>query len=328
MRVGIVRRLLLQSLVMVAFAALLAWRGDIGAALRTLHAADWRWTVPAAALVILSKVAHGLRWWMLLRRVRPVPLRSAVLVLLAATGVSILLPLRAGAAVQVEVLYRRFGIDRAATAGTLIAEGVLDAALLGVALLAAVPLLAGSRPAVGAGSLVLAAGLVIGLLLGLGRSRFWLRLLPRHLREPTRQAVANLLRGTAAVWNAPALPLLLMATATDWALAATAHWLAGRAVHLGLPAAAYLVVELLTNATGALPLTQANVGPYEFVVQEVVVAFGADVGRALAFAITTHAVIIVAESAAGLIGVWLLGLPLSGMWRAGTPPASSEPQPR
>ena len=328
MGAGFVRRLLVQSLVMLAFAALLLWRGDVGAALRTLHTADWRWTVPAAALVLLSKLAHGLRWWLLLRRVRPVPLCSAVLLLLAATGVSTLLPLRAGAAVQIEMLHRRFGVDRAATAGTLIAEGVLDAALLGIALLAAVPLLTGRPPAVAAGGLLLAAGLVIGLLLGLGRFRFWLRLLPRHLRDPARRAVTNLLLGTAAVWHVPALPLLLLVTATDWALAATAHWLAGRAVNLGLPVATYLVVELLTNATGAVPLTQANVGPYELVVQEVVAAFGADIGPALAFAITTHAVIIVAETTAGIVGTWSLGLSPGEVWRTGTPPASSKPHPR
>ncbi len=328
MEAAFVRRLVVQTLVMLAFAALLLWRGDVGAAFRALRAADWRWTVPAAALVLLSKLAHGLRWWLLLRRLRPVPLRSAVLVLLAATGVSILLPLRAGAAVQVEVLHRRFGIDRAVTAGTLIAEGVLDTALLAVALLATVPLLAGRPPAVGVGVLLLAAGLVIVLLLGLGRSRLWLRLLPRRWREPAWRTVANLIRGTAAVWNVPALPLLLLATAADWTLAATAHWLAGRAVNLDLPAVTYLVVELLTNATGAIPLTQANVGPYEFVVQEVVVALGADIGHALAFAITTHAVIIVAESTAGIVGVWLLGLPLGGMWRAGAPLAPGEPHPR
>jgi uncharacterized membrane protein YbhN (UPF0104 family) len=327
MGAGFARRLLIQFLVMLAFAALLFWRGDVGAALRTLHAADWRWTVPAAALVLLSKLVHGLRWWLLLRRVQPVPLRSAVLVLLAATGVSILLPFRAGAAVQVEVLHRRFGVDRTATAGTLIAEGILDAALLGMTLVAAVPLLAGRRAAIGAGGLLLAAGLVISLLLGLGRSRFWLRLLPRRLRDSAQAAVANLLLGTAAVWHAPTLLLLLVVTATDWTLAATAHWLAGRAVDLDLPAAAYLVVELVTNATGAVPLTQGNVGPYEFVVQEVVVAFGADIGHALAFAVTTHAVIIVAESIVGVAGVWSLRLPLEGMWRTGAPAASSKSHP-
>lgn len=319
-------RVLVQIAVSAAFIGVLLWRGDLGDLARALRQADWGWVALAAALVIASKATHGVRWWLLVRRAGPgpagagtsggrrVPLGGTVLILLAATGVSVILPLRAGAALQLQVLRRRYGVERAAVAGTLVLEGFLDAAAVLLLALALAPFLGLDRfvsPLVlAAGLALLAAGAAAATLLA--RRGAWRQLLARIPSRHGRQAVegwaAGLGRGFAAAGSVPYLVLLLAVTLGDWALATAAYVLVGHGLDLGVPLRAYLAAEIIGNLSGAVPLTQANVGPYELAVRETLAAFGAEGNRAAAFAVAAHAAIITATAAAGLAAAWALRL--------------------
>jgi uncharacterized protein (TIRG00374 family) len=302
---------------MAAFLALLVWRGDVAGILADIRDADWRLAGAAALLVATSRLAHGVRWWLLIRHTGVVPLRAAVLVLMLATGVSVILPFRAGAALQLQVLHQRYGIDRAAVAGSLLAEGLLDGVLLVVFTLMALPFYGLERGRVRD---VIVAAVVFGLaaLVVVGLSRRTgggVRFLPGRLRDAVQQIAERVNAGLIELSRARSLALLLLATVADWMLSATAHGLAAAAVGLRMPPYAYLVVELVTNAAGAVPLTQGNIGPYELVVRETARAFGVGGEQALAFALTTHAAIIAADVLVGVLAFWILRPRFRDLWR-------------
>lgn len=297
---------------------LLLWRSDVGAVAMALRRADWRLAPVAVLLIVCAKLCQGVRWWLLVRQAGAVPLRAAVLVLLAGVGVGILLPFRAGAAFQLQVLHRRYGVERVAVAGTLMGEGLIDAILMLVLVLIAVPLLGLQQGIVVgalAGAAVLAA-LVGGVLLlsaGQGGGR-WLCWLPARPRGFVQTAPATLRRGMQALGQPRTVGLMTLLTAADWLLAAIAHLIVGAAFGLGVPPYAYLAVEIVGNASAALPLTAGSVGPYEVATRETLVLFGADGARAAAFALGTHATIIVAEVVSGLFAISALRLRRTDLW--------------
>src|SRR5438067_1033893 len=102
--------LLFQVGLTLACFGLLVWQVSPAEVADALGDAGWRWVLPAAALAWLSLVAHGIRWWLLIRRSGPVPVRQAVGIILAAGGLGAVLPLRAGSVLQVQMVHRRYGI--------------------------------------------------------------------------------------------------------------------------------------------------------------------------------------------------------------------------
>src|SRR5262249_27249714 len=120
------------------------WTGP-RALLEALREADLRWLAAAAVAFLGTTVIHGVRWWVLLRPVGRVPLWPTVLVMMVAKAVGVLLPLRAGAVLQGQLLGRRYEFNRASVAGTLVLEGVLDAACFLLVFLIAAPFIGGNR---------------------------------------------------------------------------------------------------------------------------------------------------------------------------------------
>ena len=55
-------RLWFQLIATGGFFVLLAWRVDIGEALRTLPEANWAWVLPGLVIYTASKAVHTLRW--------------------------------------------------------------------------------------------------------------------------------------------------------------------------------------------------------------------------------------------------------------------------
>lgn len=318
MQIGRAVRIIAQVAVTAGLIGYLLWRTDPSAVVDALRHADW-WLVPVAVLcVAASKLMHGIRWWLLIRHAGKVPLRAAILTLLAAVGLGVLLPFRAGAALQVQVLHRRYGIDRAAVAGSLMGEGVLDAVLVLMLVLVAVPLLGLQRGVVegalgGAAVMAVLAGTVA--MLGSQRAQErWFRWLPERIRGTVQRGIANLRLGMKALGRPQTAWLLLLPTMGDWLLATTAHNLVGRAFGLGVPVYSYLAVEIIGNASTALPLTAGSIGPYEVAARETLVLFGADGNRAALFALATHACILIAEASDGLLALWALGLRKKDLW--------------
>src|SRR5260370_28780935 len=77
-------RVAVQVLFSALVVGVLVWRGYLADLAHAVSEADWKWALFAAPLGWLSLMAHGIRWWLLMRRAGRVPLRTVIRVLLAA----------------------------------------------------------------------------------------------------------------------------------------------------------------------------------------------------------------------------------------------------
>lgn len=307
-----VGRVVLHAAVSAAFLGVLMWRADAGAVAGALRGAGWHWVAVAVPLLALAKALHGVRWWLLIRRTGDVPLWEGMLMLLAATGVGVILPLRAGAVLQVQVLHRRYRVERATIAGMLVLEGFLDTVSLLMLAAAAVPILSldgllSPRAVLGAVAVLAVVTALVALMV---HRRSWPWLLPRApagLRRSIEREAGNLARGFATVGSLRVAMLLVLITLANWLVSAAALWVAGQGFALAVPIDGYLAAEIVGTLSGAVPLTQENIGPYELAVRETLVRFGAQ-GSPAAFAIAAHAAIIATAGFVGLAAAWALRL--------------------
>lgn len=291
----VVARIALQLAVSAAFIAFLLWRVDVGKLGRELAGVQMRWLLLAAPCFAASAVFGGLRWWVLAREAGRIPLRDGVLTLLATSAADLVLPLRAGTVALFQVLYRRYGVPRAAVIGTAAAGGLVDIVTTILLVLVVSPLLAaGHSTAFGVllGVAAGVAGVAIAMLLvlrGVGVRRL-LSCVPGGLCERIARQADYLLSGFAALTDVrTAVPLVLL-TLADWGAAAVGYIVVGHAFQLNVGWPAFLLVESVGNLAGLVPLTEGNIGTYEVFVREMLAAAGAQGAAAAAFAVGAHAV--------------------------------------
>lgn len=305
------------------------WWVGAEAVFDTLRAADPMWLAAATAVFAVAACLHGIRWWVLLRPVCNVPLTAIVLILLAAKAVGAVVPLRAGAVFQVQVLGRRYGVDRAAVAGTLVLEAALDAGCFLLLLVIAAPLIGGGSY-VTSGIWLMTVLLVAALCLLILTAR-------RHEAQPVssgsdilariRRLVHSVRSGFLAVRSPRAVTIATVLTLSDWLLATVGFSLVGRSLGLGVAPADYLLVQVVSNLASVVPFTQSGIGPFEVAASQLLTARGAPADRAGAFALGAHALIIMARLALGGIGLAALRLRPSDVLylRAGPRLSTSSP---
>lgn len=295
-----------------------------------------------AVLLMLGFLTTGwalriVRWWWLLRVPEPaLPLGACVGPFLVGMAANNLLPYRAGDGVRVAGFCRQLRSPVVLVAGTVLIERLLDVSvlvplfflgLLGVpagafprAVIAAVTWLAG------AGGAALLAIMLFPALLDRLLSRIAARgRRPGHgpgaapqgaapgLRFPAarrlmqgiaRQGgqlveVLRLLRARARmVW-------LLGLSVAAWACEGAVFATAAAAVGAGAAAPApWFALAAGTLAT-VIPSTPGHLGTFDYFAAQGLAAYGAAPATATAFALTVHAVLWTASTAAGLL--WLLG---------------------
>lgn len=309
----IFRRIALQVVVSACFMALLLWRVNPRQMRDDLAAADARWLALAVPVFLISEALHGLRWWLLARRAGPVPLRDGVLARILAGGIDLVLPLHAGYAALAQFVNRRYGIDRATALGTLAAEGVTVVVAGGLLVLAAAPFLlrdAGPPPRpvllLGGGLLVCALLAAVVYLL-MGRERLH-HALPERLRTAIPALVRSFRAGFAGLGSPASAAVVLLATLAEWIAAAVAFALVGRGFDIRVAPGWYLAAEIVSYASFAVPLTQGNLGPFELALTAALNRGGATRGRAAAFAVGAHAVLVIATVVGAVLAAMVLRL--------------------
>jgi uncharacterized protein (TIRG00374 family) len=311
-KLSFVGRIVGQVGLSLIFIGILLWRVNLDQLWDDLGRTDWRWALLGIPIFAAAALVHGLRWWLILRYTGKVRFSGSVLALYSSKGADLILPFNAGIVAQAQILHRRYGLDRTAVVAAVVAEGVLDAIV--IALLAPLALLAlpnGDLPLPAAWAFVLP---VVAIAV-IARTRWGRRLVETLLRlapawpQARIRSLANRMRvAFGALGDVRSLLLLMGLTLADWSLQALAYFAIGQPFHLGVSGPTYLLVTVVATLSSAVPLTQANVGPYELVMREVLAAAGADGDRAAAFAVASHAVliatiIIMAAASAAIMGL-------------------------
>ena len=322
-----------QVALTAGFLVLLAWRVNIGDALRTLPDANWAWVVPGLIVFTVSKAVHAARWRVFLGDHRDVPYSGLLGIFLVHNMANAILLLRAGDVLRIQTTSQRYNISRSElTATVIVVETLLDGFTF--VMLVSVAFALGAIPGVLRGAFWGVAGLaLLGLFLGIASARWMkpefldrvypVRWLSDDARRSVKSAVGQFLEGMRTLRESRlAVPAVALSLA-GWLLEALAYWSFGHAFGLGLHFSDYLLIMMTANFAVSIPITPSGIGPYEVATQELVVALGAERALATGFAIGMHLCFIIWITLTGLAAMWLMRLSPDEIFYLGR----EEPQP-
>jgi glycosyltransferase 2 family protein len=210
-----------------------------------------------------------------------------------------ILPARAGEAMRVFLLAPRAHTSRTNVLGTIVAERVLDAAVL-VALFGVVLATSVEIPFAVEGALLvllLAAGLVAAIALA-GGSRSPLR---RWIRRPSLlHLVEEVTLATRSIRGAQAARLVVLSLLV-WTAEAGVYLLASDALGTGLSAPEALAVMVLANAAALIPAAPGYLGTFDAAVILAVHATGASHSDSVGYLILLRFLLFIPITIAGLV---------------------------
>jgi uncharacterized protein (TIRG00374 family) len=266
----------------VVFARNLRWHA-VREAFRT---ADPVLLVVAVLLWVPCTALQALRWYSLVRAVKPVPLLTVLSCAYVGYGASAVLPMRAGEAVRIELLARSAGLSRAVALGTVAIDHTVNGVvmlLLAATLPFFLPVPVWTRVVVWSG--VLVAGALLGVMLRLARKP------SQRLQPPGKlmEVVLRLRGGLIGVRTPRAALGAFAAAVAAWTLEIATTMVALAAFRLphGVPQA--MAVLFGVNLALAIPAPPANLGNFELGAGFALVALGGERDHAAAFALGLHA---------------------------------------
>ena len=324
-----------------AFLALFFLTTDWGRLVDSLADANYWFLVPAILLYQFSLLFRTVRWRMLLRHVRVVPITRLYPVVVVGYMANNLLPFRIGELVRSYHVGKREGVSKATALVTIFIERLLDALtlLMFVAVVAIfVPVMAvaegfGDRSSVPWPALAAAISVPFAVAFGAlvlvayaparasRMSRIALSPLPMAIESRAKPLVDMFIHGLEALRSPLSVLMLFALSVPVWLFDAALFFVIGYSFDLHLAydgfvemAVAIVLVTALANMGGAIPATPGGIGMFELVARETLVLLPmavVDRSTAAAYAAVVHAALLLP-----MIG---LGQPI---------PAGGEPVPR
>jgi uncharacterized protein (TIRG00374 family) len=246
-----------------------------------------------------------------------------------------LIPARAGELARAYVLGQRERISKTTSLGTIAVDRLFDGVTL-IPVMLIIAAFAGSEatfdvPLLGDLNFE-QLGLVMGVLFGIALAvLFWLalsvrgrsllhsivaRALPGALKPRAETLLNSFFDGLRALRSPIDLGVAWLMSLASWLLEATMYYLIGRAFGIDEPYYVFLLLTAAANLAIAVIASQGGVGPFELVVAETVVAFGAAEGVASAYALGLHAILLFPIIALGLWLMWAMKLTFGDMLKA------------
>lgn len=245
--------------------------------------------VAAVVINLLSVALRGVRWWIFLRRVGPVPLALAVRGAIVGSGFNNLLVANGGDATRALLVARVTGVARASVLATLALDRIFDPVCFGLLLFVATFMI--SLPAQLAGARLFAGVtlfVVIGVLVVLVRA-------PASDELTTGQTgwrarVREFRREVETLSTSRRFIMAMLVSAGVWALQIVVFALVARSVGIALPLAGTVAAILLTNTGLILRATPGNVGYFQFAYAIAAGHFGVPAEAAVAAALLVQLV--------------------------------------
>jgi uncharacterized membrane protein YbhN (UPF0104 family) len=319
----------------VVAAACLAWvlRGiDLRRLLVEVLRLRWGWVALAVASQVLSYVAQGWRWQLLLRPVGSISVRRASQAIYAGLFTNEVLPLRVGEMVRAWLVGRWTGVELLRVLPSVFVERLFDclwlAAGIGVTAIA-IPLPpALDRQADRLGELVLIVTALFAVFIFLERPSP-----PRHARRSKLLGwFDSVVDGVQAIGRSPSFYGAMAISFLFLLLQAFAFWCVIVAYGIGLSIWAGAVVFLVVRLGTAVPNAPANVGTFQFFTVVGLLLFGVHKTEATGFSLVAFLVITLP-----LLGLGFLALSRSGatLWSireqlfssGGAPPEDARVEP-
>ena len=309
-RIGRLVRLTLSAAIIVLL-ILFARKVDWGQAWHAMITASRPLLLAALAVNLLSLVARGVRWWILLRAVGSPSLALCMRATFAGAGLNNVLVANGGDAARIVFVTRSSGVPAARVLATAALDRLFDP--IGFIVLLAVGLAVFTLPSEFE---VLRWPVVIALVL-ITVALVWLaRTAPDADAEQVveRRAIPRGWRAKALAWlrefggsmrelaTGPRMIPLLVLTILAWLGQLATFAYAARAAHTHLPVQGSLAALLAVNVSLVVRATPGNVGFFQFAYALATAPFGTIEANAVAVAVLIQALQIIPTT---LIGVAL-----------------------
>lgn len=256
------------------------------------------WIVASILLYATATIVRAERWHRILE-LTEVPAPRVDCYCLSVVGYmgNNVLPARAGEALRVVLMDSRTHAGKRKLAGTIVAERILDAIVLGAMLvIVAYGVLRGDvlptdRP------LLIAGGMLVALAAGLVGVSIMRR---RGMLVQVRDFARPLLDSARAIKGRPGVPLL-GATVLLWFLEGAVYLAVARAVELHISASGALYLVALTNFVAALPAAPGSIGTFDAAVAFGAKALGGSGAVVISYLILLRSVLYVPITIVGLV---------------------------
>ncbi|MBI2765582.1 MAG: flippase-like domain-containing protein [Chloroflexi bacterium] len=289
--------------------------GEIGSA---LELANYWWLIPATVILFLAISARCVRWSILMRPVAPMsPVRLFPYAIIGYMANN-LIPARAGELVRAYVLGDREHVSTVGTFGTIAVERLFDGCVLVLMLLVAGAWVGFDDPKLELIALVSAglflAAIVAFYVLTLSERRAkrvihrLLRVLPERFEHRAEDMADTLVGSLRSVHDPRSVGLVLLFSIIAWTVEASAYATIGRGFNMDVGFGQYLLLLSAANLAIIIPTFFGGTGPFEWAARLVLTGAGVSAPTASAYAIVSHAFILVPTTVLGLLIFWSFGI--------------------
>ncbi len=298
----------------------LLWRVDLGQVRDDLRDATLWWLPIAFAANLGSDWFRAIRWQQFFAPMKHLPLPFLFATAVLGVACNIVLPLRAGEVVRVQVLRRRTGLAAAKIVATLLSEKLMDIFAFSSFIIVGIIMYEEAR-------FMWPLAIVYGFVLlgGIYGAR-WLARRVREGRQPLfgqpegrwRAWIAGEVRsfgeGLQAFRSAKILIIVALASIAAWTCEAAMYYACGQSLGLDVPPFVYLLVVVTATIVVSIPVTPAGLGVFELAITGLLVAFGVNESEAAAFSIFAHVMLALPYIVCGPIAAVALRLNLSDVF--------------
>ena len=299
-------------------------RDDIGEMGQALGEANYLFLLPGILFYYLGIYFRAVRWRFVLKPLGSFSSIRLFPLIVIGMLVNNVLPARLGIVARAYILGEKKNISKMAVGGTMVVEQISD----GVILILFAAIISFFVPLEGllqqviyitSGlfivSLVLSLVLVSSPRLAQAAINVVLRFLPKRLRERTERWMLLLIEGLGIMRSPGQLFIVFVLAALVWLCEAGLFYMVGFAFDLGLPFYVYLLAVSVANLAWVLLMTQGGLGPFDFAIQQILIAFGISIGVASSYTLVSHALILMLTIPPGFVFLWMENLSLAQITR-------------
>ena len=300
--------------VSIFFVYLAVRQVDFSKSLRALETVRPGWLVAATLVYLSSFPIRALRWRLILRVQKVLPLRELVAAVFVGYMANNILPARAGEVYRAHFLGRRAGISRSGVAASIVVERTFDGLILVCVILFVFVVLpqedylGGTALVTGLIFLALAAGLLFYSLKTDRAHRAierGLELLPRALREHLVGRLSSFLQGIRGISTVRELLEAGVYTVFVWVLDACAIALVVASFGVTLPPVGFVLVFALVALSTTLPSGPGFVGPFQYAFVLSLGSFAVSRETALAVSVVAQLSLLGSVTFIGLVLLWI-----------------------
>lgn len=307
---------------------------DLTRMVKSLATANYLYVVPSVIVYLMSIFFRTIRWQLMMKHIRPIPIGRLYPVVIIGYMANNLLPFRIGEIVRTYYLNQREGVSQTSALASILIERVLDA----ITLLLFVGVVAQFAPLekltdglgkwLGISPLVLILGFSVPFLLAMAllifiasspkTAKYAIPLLASIVSRRLQQKVSNLVDlfviGLTPLRHPNTLIKLMVLSVPIWLLESFLYLLIAYSFDLDAVYKSFsdmimamIVVTSISNIGSSIPAAPGGIGLFEIITREtlVLLPFG-EIQRpiAAAFATVTHATLLIPIIVIGQILLW------------------------